>query len=524
MAQCQFVSLHHSSVVCGGGWWRCRCGCLGGLVVCVGPTSVGCACSTCFPLTPQLDGWGHLACVLCAMYRMRVLRRELCGALAGAPCVVFPPSQSDGMYPPTFSTVTLTCSAPYARALVFADLDKDGDLDAASASWNSDRIEWYRTETCPRGTYGLFGAPPCLPCSPGAFGAVQGLGDEAGGVCSGLCPAGRWSGPGATGCTLCPAGRYGASQGSASAACSGPCVPAAGRACNAGETSPSGSPCPAGTYGDGVGPCASCPVGRHGSTPGLSSPACSGPCVAAAGSVCRSGATSATGTPCPSGSYADGLDACVLCPAGRYGGAAGLSAPTCTGPCAAAPGRYCPSGAVSPEGVVCPAGTFSNTTGAVTCFPCAAGFAGLRRNQTSANCTGPCPIGRYSPAGAEECSLCPGRACARARACVLLFAERVRPPGGVCECSAVRAVLCACCFPPTDFCAPCSFCAPSRVSVRVLCAQLACRPPVCSGHFRRCARLVHSGVQRGVRGFSGQLLPRGGSVCHPIALLLSAVQ
>lgn len=68
--------------------------------------------------------------------------------------------------------------------------------------------------------------------------------------------------------------------------------------------------CPVGAYMDassvgitGEGVCRPCPLGRYGSQPGLTSPACSGACVANGGSgcgsgvrVCSEGATSPSGT------------------------------------------------------------------------------------------------------------------------------------------------------------------------------------------------------------------------------------
>lgn len=59
---------------------------------------------------------------------------------------------------------------------------------------------------------------------------------------------------------------------------------------------------------------------------------------------------------CPSGSYCplSSINA-TLCPAGSYGATTGLSTPTCTGPCTATPGYFCPPGSTSPTAtVICP--------------------------------------------------------------------------------------------------------------------------------------------------------------------------
>jgi hypothetical protein len=144
--------------------------------------------------------------------------------------------------------------------------------------------------------------------------------------------------------------------------------------------------CPPGTFCSG-GLQAPCPPGRFGSTGGIASPACSGPCVR--GYYCTGGATSAQQTPCgaplgstvycaegsgaptlalpgemtvgassttrsavvqcPSGLYCvDG--AATPCPAGRFGCADRLSDPSCNGPCT--PGFYCPAGSTSSQAYV----------------------------------------------------------------------------------------------------------------------------------------------------------------------------
>lgn len=103
--------------------------------------------------------------------------------------------------------------------------------------------------------------------------------------------------------------------------------------------------CPAGAYCR-EGMLRPCPAGTHGSTPGLSSPACSGPCPA--------------GRYCPPGTISDGNSTASetiigsACPAGRYG-LSGMGDASCAGPCEA--GYYCPESSSSPREFECGSGT-----------------------------------------------------------------------------------------------------------------------------------------------------------------------
>jgi hypothetical protein len=250
-----------------------------------------------------------------------------------------------------------------AYSLYFCDADNDADVDFVSASQTYNTVAWHENTGCPAGRFGVGGQAPCTPCDSGAFGASPGLGAENGGTCSGLCPAGLYSTGGAAACSACPAGRYGAS-------------------------------------------------------PGLTSAACSGVCV---GSGCGPGATAPNVTLCSPGSYFSTASAdCVPCPAGQHGVAWGLTSPACSGPCVAGPGSYCPAGGASPAGIVCPVGRYSvGGTGLASCTPCAPGLYGVTPIMTTPNCTGPCPLGKYSStAGAVVCMPCPGEGCARKGTCV----------------------------------------------------------------------------------------------------------
>ena len=144
--------------------------------------------------------------------------------------------------------------------------------------------------------------------------------------------------------------------GATSPACAGVCVATPGTFCGIGAAASSGLPCPIGQYSpDSQGTCLLCPLGLFGNTTGLTSTACSDSCSATAGLVCTAGATSATGVPCPMGQYGStgSLGNCTMCPAGRYGGATGLTTSSCSGLCSATSGSYCGVGATTSIGTPC---------------------------------------------------------------------------------------------------------------------------------------------------------------------------
>jgi len=67
--------------------------------------------------------------------------------------------------------------------------------------------------------------------------------------------------------------------------------------------------------------------------------------------------------PCPPGSYCN-KGIIRECPAGRYGSSAGLSTPSCSGPCDR--GFYCPPGSTSNQENPCPIGRYGSTEGLKT--------------------------------------------------------------------------------------------------------------------------------------------------------------
>ena len=76
---------------------------------------------------------------------------------------------------------------------------------------------------------------------------------------------------------------------------------------------------------------------------------------------------------------------CAVVTVRRYGSSAGLSSATCSGPCTASAGSYCGAGMTSSSGAVCPAGKWSSAA-ATNCTLCAAGLFGSSSGLTSSSC------------------------------------------------------------------------------------------------------------------------------------------
>jgi hypothetical protein len=115
---------------------------------------------------------------------------------------------------------------------------------------------------------------------------------------------------------------------------------------------------------------------------------------------------SPSGIPCPAGSYSDvsGAFACSPCPSGKYG----ASSAACTGACN--PGFFCPAGSVN-----CGGGTYSLGSAGV-CTDCPAGLYGTLVDLTTANCTAPCRPGAYGATGGLTSPGCSGN-CSAGYAC-----------------------------------------------------------------------------------------------------------
>ncbi len=251
---------------------------------------------------------------------------------------------------------------------------------------------------CPPGRWSTTDSSPCSPCPPG-YSCAAGTRNPTGVPC----PVGSFSsGSGSGACTPCPAGRYGASTGLTTSACSGPCVASPGSGCPAsGSTSPTGVQCIPGTYGlGGKGAvCTPCAIGQYGTLAGAASQSCSGVCVAAPGWGCPAGGTRATGVQCVPGTYSPGGSVdCEPCPAGKYSASAGAVAVGSCQPCAATPGSPCSLGGTRPNGTPCAPGTFASSS--VACRDCPAFTYGAAAGLATSSCSGACvaPEGYGCPA------------------------------------------------------------------------------------------------------------------------------
>jgi hypothetical protein len=183
--------------------------------------------------------------------------------------------KNGGGTPPAWTPYTISTTADGVRSVIAVDVDSDGRMDAASASYADNKIAVYTNSMCPRGQYGPVGCAPC---------------------------------------TLCPSGRFGTSIGadSVTSGCAGVCVP--GYMCPPGSTNATAVLCAAGTYSQAsAGSCTNCPAGLYGGNAGLSSSLCEGAC--SAGYACPAGSTNATAVMCAAGQYSSsGASSCTQCP------------------------------------------------------------------------------------------------------------------------------------------------------------------------------------------------------------------
>ena len=146
--------------------------------------------------------------------------------------------------------------------------------------------------------------------------------------------------------------------------------------------------CDAGKYKDVIenSQCTNCPVGMS-STVGASSQ-----------SLCQT-------VTCTPGQYLSGI-VCVNCPAGTYSNATGANSSNTCVPCPAGAFSGVTGASSANTCVQCPAGAYSAVTGASTCVLCPAGSSSSVVGSTSiSNCL--CAAGTYIPGvGATACITC----------------------------------------------------------------------------------------------------------------------
>lgn len=172
--------------------------------------------------------------------------------------------------------------------------------------------------------------------------------------------------------------------------------------CPAGSTSPMAFTCQQGQYSQaGAANCTPCPPGRYGAAPQLASAYCSGPCAAGRfGDQVGANSSGCAGA-CGAG--------CVVTKSFGY----------CKRLCGEMRSRYadqgmlmaqysfrynCPPGSISPTALPCPSGRFS-AAGAANCTPCSPGQ--YSDTMVALSCL-PCPAGRYGSDFAMVSSACSG--------------------------------------------------------------------------------------------------------------------
>ncbi|KAF3692794.1 Sushi, von Willebrand factor type A, EGF and pentraxin domain-containing protein 1 [Channa argus] len=292
---------------------------------------------------------------------------------------------------------------------------------------------------CGAGSYSDEGSVECSPCLQGHYCSNETTSEEAM-LSIMVCPPGFLCSQGLArdpqrSATLCPRGFY----------------------CPGGGIDPNPISCPNGTYSDSPGlrdvsECVQCPEGKYCYSEQPYEQPITRPVAVTSGGMCPAGFICPRGTmypqqhPCPLGTFSNTLGAkdvssCWPCPPGLYCNSTGLSQPSgvchtgyyCSGgavsptPTDGETGDICPAGHFCPMGssspVVCPDGTFSNSTGADMCKDCPPGTyclseQGVQPCPAGHYCLGggvesilPCPPGTYSPhfglSQVEQCLICP---------------------------------------------------------------------------------------------------------------------
>ncbi|KAF3847745.1 hypothetical protein F7725_020773 [Dissostichus mawsoni] len=299
-----------------------------------------------------------------------------------------------------------------------------------------------RQQPCPLGTYQpRRGAQSCVECQGGRLCNQTALSRPP------MCPQGHFCPPGYSAARPCPP-----------VSSFNECTFALKLHSNSDVGSYSDQP-----GGDAVHHCRPCEAGWFCSRAGLSEPqglcdpghyctsgaSTASPVALLSGGVCSAGYICPRGTsysqqhPCPAGTWsstvgAQNMSSCWPCPSGLYCNNTGLSKPSglwyyCSGGAVSSMpsesltgdicpiGHYCPMGSTSP--LLCPDGTFFNSTGAEECDDCLSGTyclsgEGVQHCPAGHYCFDgsvegilPCPPGTYSPqfglSQVEQCLICP---------------------------------------------------------------------------------------------------------------------
>ncbi|KAH9111742.1 hypothetical protein AeMF1_013819 [Aphanomyces euteiches] len=212
----------------------------------------------------------------------------------------------------------------------------------------------------------------------------------AGGI---LCPKGSYLNATLAKCLLCPAGTFGSSPGLTTSNCSGPCT--AGFYCPLGSTSSTPQECGPPTY--------FCPSGapvRQVVAPGYYTTASSLARLGLDDSLDLSAYQAAAAQlPCDRGYYClRGIR--YACPPGTFGQTVGLQTSDCSGLCP--PGTLTASWRLFKvkEGSYCPLASAMPT-------PCPPGVFGATSGLNTSACSAPCPLGSFCRSGTIAPEPCP---------------------------------------------------------------------------------------------------------------------
>ena len=294
------------------------------------------------------------------------------------------------------------------------------------------------------------GTGQCKACSEGTFS------DDIGSTTCTLCPAGKFeNSKGKSACQLCLAGKYQSSTGSSHCircepgkyASSGSSTGQSSNICTNCEggmyslqseaTSPAAcEKCGNGTFSDpGSTGCTQCPVGKyskHASEAGKKASDCVA-CLPGKYSTYRKATSNATCLDCAAGFYTiragqticsicapgkyaasgnntgqSGTDVCTQCPIGTYSSAAGATADSTCVKCPTDLSTTLNTGSTSALECtgVCPPGQYAMNLNDTLCHACPQGFFKESTTHITASNCSKCPLGKFSPWGASECSSC----------------------------------------------------------------------------------------------------------------------